>query len=470
MRMSARARGGTVTGELMIERGFLSFEDCQRTCDGDKCGTPTIPGYQQRPTDYSTYRVLHMTSVTILCMFEIEFFLMFYAVGFRCCCRKGAAFVLLDFVIVSMALVAEVWYLATTNTSVLFVLILRVIRILNGLIQQQVRNQEKQHRRIEAKEEELHERESTSRPRYHLLPRSFPLLPPVALFRPFTAGSPRVSLAWPVADRLIAGYDHQMRDMIMQSDEAAEQLVMWKAVATDAVSMLEVNGITADVPQLPAGGRRAAAPELIDQGAVNPAMMRERVEFMRQVPMLKQLSKDQLMKLAYDLTEQKFRPGDRIIIVGDVGDCMYIVEEGEAGAYIDGVGQVVAYGPGDFFGELALITRQKRGATIIANAPVLALVLDRSLFEMVKSMDNATTENNFEEDDGIEPTATAAAAAADVSVEVGDAPEDPDDGLMRRRPSAVGFTVDAHVIVDGEAVEVDPPQKPAPPGEYDSKR
>ncbi len=145
----------------MIERGFLSFQTCQSTCDGDKCGTDQTPGYQLRPTDLNTYRVLHMTSVTILCMFEVEFLLMFYAVGFRCCCRKGAFFVLLDWVIVTMALVAEVFYLATSNTSVLFVLVLRIIRILNGLIQQQVRNQEKQHRRIEAKQEELHEREST---------------------------------------------------------------------------------------------------------------------------------------------------------------------------------------------------------------------------------------------------------------------------------------------------------------------
>jgi hypothetical protein len=270
---------------------------------------------------------------------------------------------------------------------------------------------------------------------------------------------------------LIAGYDHQMRDMIMQSDEAAEQLVLWKTAAIEAVGMLNAAGLTG-APALPRIGRKAAAPELIDQGSVNPAMMRERVEFMRQVPMLKALSKDQLMTLAYDLTEQKFRPGDRIIIVGDVGDCMYIVEEGEAGAYIDGVGQVVAYGPGDFFGELALITRQKRGATIIANAPVLALVLDRSAFEMVKANDEAAM--SLDRDWASPPQ--FADAGADVSVEVGDAEAD-DDGLMRRRKSAVGFAVDAQVVVDGqisEAVVVEEeevsPQKPPVPGESDGDR
>ena len=256
----------------------------------------------------------------------------------------------------------------------------------------------------------------------------------------------------------------------MQSDEAAEQLVLWRTAAVDAVAMLNQAGIVG-APKLPHAGRRAAQGELIDQGAVNPAMMRERVEFMRQVPMLKSLSKDQLMRLAYDLTEQKFRPGDRIIMAGDDGDCMYIVEEGEAGAYIDGVGQVVAYGPGDFFGELALITRQKRGATIIANAPVLALVLDRKAFNLVKATDAAalSLDRDWASPPKFEP--------ADVSVDVEswlaaeDADED-DDGLMRRRKTAVGFAVVDNVVVDGQISEevVEERSSPEQPPLGDRKR
>ena len=261
----------------------------------------------------------------------------------------------------------------------------------------------------------------------------------------------------------------------MQSDEAAEQLVTWRTAAVDAVAMLNQSGIVG-APALPHVGRRAAQGELIDQGSVNPAMMRERVEFMRQVPMLKALSKDQLMRLAYDLTEQKFRPADRLIIAGDEGDCMYIMEEGEAGAYIDGVGQVVAYGPGDFFGELALITRQKRGATIIANAPVLALVLDRKAFELVKATE-AAAQLSLDREWASPPIL----APADVSVDVEtwlaaeDADED-NDGLMRRRKTAVGFAVDAQVVVDGQISEEvveeasSPQQTPPLQEESDRKR
>ena len=404
----------------MIERGFLSFENCQTTCDEDKCGVEGgVPGYQLRPTDFTTYRYLHVTSVSILTLFEIEFILMFYAVGFRCCCRKGAAFVLLDFIIVTMALTAEVFYLATSNTSVLFVLVLRIIRILNGLIQQQVRNQEKQHRQLEAKEEEMHER-----------------------------------------------YDHQMRDMIMQTDEVSEQIVIWKGLAIEAVERLEDAGVPEhEIPELPRTTRRAAAPELIAKGSVNQAVMRQRMDFMRNVPMLKELAPHMLKRMAYEMIEQRFRPGDRIIVVGDSGDCMYILEEGEAAAYIDGVGQVVAYAPGDFFGELALITRQKRGATIIANSPVLALVLDRGAFESVKGTETLHKDYDHNlQDESVEVTALDLGAPA----------EEEDSGLMRRRQSVVGFTVadkpPSEVIVDGEPVSPDPPQKDAPPGEYDSRR
>ena len=166
-----------------------------------------------------------------------------------------------------------------------------------------------------------------------------------------------------------------------------------------------------------------------------------------------------------EMIEQRFRPGDRIIVVGDPGDCMYILEEGEAAAYIDGVGQVVAYAPGDFFGELALITRQKRGATIIANSPVLALVLDRAAFESVKGSGTESLHKDYEhnvENESVEVTA----------LDLGGYAED-EDALMRRRPSVVGFTVAdevSEVIVDGEPVVPDPPRKDAPPGEYDSRR
>ena len=56
--------------------------------------------------------------------------------------------------------------------------------------------------------------------------------------------------------------------------------------------------------------------------------------------------------------------GGAIITQGDEGDAMYFIEEGEAEAVIKGVGVVMSYKRGDFFGELALMTAEPRSATV----------------------------------------------------------------------------------------------------------
>ena len=51
---------------------------------------------------------------------------------------------------------------------------------------------------------------------------------------------------------------------------------------------------------------------------------------------------------------------------GDPGDTMYFIEAGQATAEIDGKGVVKDYSPGDYFGELALMSNQPRSASVIA--------------------------------------------------------------------------------------------------------
>ena len=60
--------------------------------------------------------------------------------------------------------------------------------------------------------------------------------------------------------------------------------------------------------------------------------------------------------------------GGAIITQGDEGDAMYFIEEGEAEAVIKGVGVVMSYKRGDFFGELALMTAEPRSATVCRGA------------------------------------------------------------------------------------------------------
>ena len=47
--------------------------------------------------------------------------------------------------------------------------------------------------------------------------------------------------------------------------------------------------------------------------------------------------------------------------------------------------EVARLGPGDFFGETALVSNQPRNATVICDTAVRAVQLERSAFESLKS-------------------------------------------------------------------------------------
>merc|ERR1712176_309188 len=72
-----------------------------------------------------------------------------------------------------------------------------------------------------------------------------------------------------------------------------------------------------------------------------------------------------------------FDSGETIIQQGDPGDCFYIVEDGTCSAFIsgeEGEKEVKAYGIGDYFGEIALLTNEPRRATIRATGQGCAVI------------------------------------------------------------------------------------------------
>ncbi len=70
-----------------------------------------------------------------------------------------------------------------------------------------------------------------------------------------------------------------------------------------------------------------------------------------------------------------------MIRAGEVGDCFYIVEQGEAVARINGM-DARSYKRGGYFGELALINDRPRAADIAVTSETLkAAKLDRDSFK-----------------------------------------------------------------------------------------
>jgi len=96
---------------------------------------------------------------------------------------------------------------------------------------------------------------------------------------------------------------------------------------------------------------------------------------LKRVPLFSNLSQRQLKRLGRDFKERTFRPGTEIVRQGHMsGVDFFVIAEGEASVTLDGR-EVAKLGPGDHFGELALIGERVRLSTVTAQGPVRCLAM-----------------------------------------------------------------------------------------------
>lgn len=92
----------------------------------------------------------------------------------------------------------------------------------------------------------------------------------------------------------------------------------------------------------------------------------------------------ELAEVARNTTEVSLPSGQELCRQGEVGREAFVIAEGEAEVTING--QTVAIlGPGDVVGEMALLERQPRAATVRALTPMNVLVLSAREFNHVVS-------------------------------------------------------------------------------------
>jgi CRP/FNR family cyclic AMP-dependent transcriptional regulator len=101
---------------------------------------------------------------------------------------------------------------------------------------------------------------------------------------------------------------------------------------------------------------------------------KEALEQLKAVPLFSGCSVRELRSLATYLKEVRFQPGRRIVSEGDVGVGLHVILEGRTSVLV-GDQRVRELGPGDFFGEIALLDRGPRTATVVADTPVRTLSL-----------------------------------------------------------------------------------------------
>jgi CRP-like cAMP-binding protein len=98
-------------------------------------------------------------------------------------------------------------------------------------------------------------------------------------------------------------------------------------------------------------------------------------EDLKRVPLFAELGTRQLRKLAGLCRERTISAGTTPVREGTMsGIGFFVVAEGEAAVSVDG-DVVATLKPGDYFGELALITEGERTATVTATTDLRALVI-----------------------------------------------------------------------------------------------
>ncbi|CAG2240366.1 PRKG1 [Mytilus edulis] len=127
----------------------------------------------------------------------------------------------------------------------------------------------------------------------------------------------------------------------------------------------------------------------------------ENIKFLRSVPLLQNLPTDKLAKIADVLEVDFYHEGDFIIREGAVGDTFFIINKGEVQvtqkiAGFDDPKEIRRLDRGQYFGEKALLSEDRRTANVIALAPgVECLTVDRESFNSLIGDLNELKEKDY---------------------------------------------------------------------------
>jgi CRP-like cAMP-binding protein len=104
-----------------------------------------------------------------------------------------------------------------------------------------------------------------------------------------------------------------------------------------------------------------------------------KVDLIRRAPLFASCSKKELAEVASIADEIDLPEGKILIKEGGQGREFFVLVDGTVDV-IQGEETVASMGPGDFFGEIALVAKTPRTATIKATSPVRALVITDRAF------------------------------------------------------------------------------------------
>ena len=111
-----------------------------------------------------------------------------------------------------------------------------------------------------------------------------------------------------------------------------------------------------------------------------------RIDVLSQVDVFRALDAERIDRLSRRMKMLIFGPGETILRQGEPGDSLYVVRSGTVAVQIGagaGKKELATLGPGQFFGEMSLMTGATRTATVVAKSDVDCYVVDKEAFQEI---------------------------------------------------------------------------------------
>src|SRR3954467_6013333 len=103
------------------------------------------------------------------------------------------------------------------------------------------------------------------------------------------------------------------------------------------------------------------------------------VKHLQGLALFERLSKDQMAEGARQADEIDIEAGKRLVSEGRFGYEFFVIENGTA-EVVRGEQHIADLGPGDFFGEMALLGDTTRNADVVSSSAMTAMVMTDTAF------------------------------------------------------------------------------------------
>jgi cAMP-dependent protein kinase regulator len=106
---------------------------------------------------------------------------------------------------------------------------------------------------------------------------------------------------------------------------------------------------------------------------------------LRSVPLFESLSSDERRTIAQHADEIEVPEGTELVRQGEFAYEFFVLEEGTAEVVRDGE-RVAELGPGDFLGEMGIVSKAVRNATVVTTSPARAIVMTEQAFRSTRAL------------------------------------------------------------------------------------